>query len=85
MAREIVTLRERHRMALQGMGVSARGFEFLDLVVNLGLVSERLGLSYGGSRKLIDRLVSAGLLHETTGQQRNRRFAYQPYLDLLNQ
>jgi DNA-binding IclR family transcriptional regulator len=70
--------------------MSGRGFELLDMlferpVVNVNLAADRLHLSFGGARKLMERFVQAGLLSETTGQQRNRRYAYQPYLDLLNQ
>lgn len=90
LARQIVALREEHRTVLQAAGATGRGMDLLDAlyerpVVNLNVVAERLGLSFGGARKLVERFVAAGLLVETTGQQRNRRFAYQPYIDLLNQ
>lgn len=89
LARDIVALREEHRTKLQAAGASGRGLDLLDFlfdrpVVNVNVVAERLGLSFGGARKLVERFVEAGLLVETTGQQRNRRFGYQPYLDLLN-
>jgi hypothetical protein len=31
----------------------------------------------------VKQLESLKLLHETTGQKRNRRFSYKPYLDLF--
>lgn len=90
LARDIVSLREDHRSLIQKEGMSGRGFELLDMlferpVVNVNLVADRLHLSFGGARKLMERFVQGGLLSETTGQQRNRRYAYQSYLDLLNQ
>jgi Fic family protein len=33
--------------------------------------------------KAVDTLVTAGVLHETTGRQRGREFAYQAYLAKL--
>jgi Fic family protein len=89
LARQIVAMREEHRSVLQTAGVSGRAFDLLDVLfaqplVNVNVVAERLNVSFGGARKLVERFVEAGFLVETTGQQRNRRFAYQPYLDLLN-
>lgn len=90
LASDIVAMREEHRRRLQTSAVSGRAPDLLDLlfdkpVVNANVVAARLGMSFGGARKLIERFIEVGLLVETTGQQRNRRFAYQPYFDLLNQ
>lgn len=90
LAREIVELREEHRGLLQANAMGAKAYELLDSlydrpVANIALVSERTGLSFGGARRLVERFVELRLLIETTGQQRNRRYAYQHYLDLLNQ
>jgi len=39
--------------------------------------------SFQSANSLIARFVQHGLLLEITGQARNRRFIYQPYLDLF--
>lgn len=88
LARDVVALREEHRAILQTRTVR-RSLDLLDLlyqqpVVNVSLVADKLAVSFGGAGKLIDRFVAAGLLVETTGLSRNRRYAYQSYLDLLN-
>jgi hypothetical protein len=36
------------------------------------------------ANNLAQRFVEMGLLNEMTGQKRNRRFAYRPYLDLFS-
>ena len=35
------------------------------------------------ANRLIDRMVDCGVLRELTGHRRNRRFAYQRYIDLF--
>lgn len=88
LARDVVALREEHRAILQTR-TTGRSLDLLDLlyqqpVVNVAVVSAKLGVSFGGAGKLIDRFVDSGLLLEKTGLSRNRRYAYQSYLDLLN-
>lgn len=88
LARELVALRERDRAKLVAAGLGGRAFETLELlfewpVVNVNFVAERLGVSFSGATRLVDRLAAVGILSETTGQARNRRFAYQEYLGLL--
>lgn len=88
-ARAILTLREEHRhlIAVQ-MNGSTAGLRLLDLLfeqplLTVRLVEEHLGGSYATAAKLIDSFVQFGLLRETTGWQRNRRFRYDPYLAIF--
>ena len=37
------------------------------------------------ANQLVEQFVQAGLLQETTGWKRNRRFRFKPYLDLFGQ
>jgi hypothetical protein len=46
-------------------------------------VAEATALSFANANVLIKRLMELGLLQETTGQRRNRRFSYEPYLGLF--
>jgi len=87
-ARSIVHLREVHRSLIQEARVGTNGLRLHDLLfqqplVNARLVGERLSLSPPTVTKLIDRFVDLGLLAEVTGQKRNRRFVYTPYVDLF--
>ncbi|MFQ6131517.1 MAG: hypothetical protein ACE5R4_05740, partial [Armatimonadota bacterium] len=52
-------------------------------VLSISKMAETLGISFPTAAKLAGRFEEAGLLRETTGQERHRRYAYKPYLDLL--
>ena len=86
-ARAIVALRERHRGLLQEAAVM-NSLRLLDVLfehplVNVGLVRERLGVSFVTAGRLVEQLENLELLEETTGGQRNRRYRYTPYLVLF--
>jgi len=88
-ARAILTLREEHRQLIAArMDGSTAGLRLLDQLfeqplLTVRLVEERLGCSYATAAKLVEAFVQLGLLRETTGWQRNRRFRYDPYLALF--
>jgi Fic family protein len=48
-------------------------------------LANRSGLSFPTASKAVQTLVESGLVHELTGQRRNRVFAYTAYLDILNE
>jgi DNA-binding MarR family transcriptional regulator len=52
---------------------------------NLKVLADRSGLSFPTTAKTVQALVSRGLVHELTGQRRNRVFAYTGYLHILNE
>jgi Fic family protein len=88
-ARAILTLREEHRQQIAAqMEGSTTGLRLLDQLfeqplLTVRLVEEHLGCSYATAAKLVEAFVQLGLLRETTGWQRNRRFRYDPYLALF--
>jgi Fic family protein len=89
-ARKIITLREQHMLMIrekmgQRTGTATRLLEqlFYRPMINVHLVEEITGLSYANANTLITEFESLGLLKETTGQKRNRRYAYAPYLSLF--
>jgi Fic family protein len=89
-ARRIIALREQHMLMIrekmgQRTGTATRLLEqlFYRPMINVHLVEEITGLSYANANTLIADLESFGMLRETTGQKRNRRYAYAPYLSLL--
>ncbi len=52
-------------------------------VLTVPRASELLGITAPPARKAIDLLEELGVLHETTGKQRDRAYAYHDYLELL--
>jgi Fic family protein len=89
-ARRIVSLREADRSGLQGRRAGNSAFDLLDLlyrqpIVDVSFVGEALGLSYNAARALVRVLEEGDVLRETTGQQRNRKYEYARYLELLDE
>jgi Fic family protein len=54
-------------------------------VLTVPRASELLGITAPPARKAIDLLEELGVLHETTGKQRDRVYAYHAYLELLTE
>jgi cell filamentation protein, protein adenylyltransferase len=54
-------------------------------VTTLNEVRGRAGASFPTATKGMDALLRLGIARELTGQRRNRVFAYQRYLDILNE
>lgn len=89
-ARAILTLREQHRtMLTEELGRSAaNGYRVLDLLYSKPIISvddvrTATGASYEASNVLVRRLEEFGILTETTGQKRNRKFSYNAYIALF--
>jgi Fic family protein len=88
-AQEIIRLRETHRELVQER-VGLNGVRLIDLLfdrplVNVNLVKERLGVSFGTANSLVGQFEGQGLLREITGGRRRRVFRYEPYLALLRE
>jgi Fic family protein len=92
-ARAIVRMRETHRAVVEEAGLGLNGLRLVDLLfarplVNVKLVAELLGgdgVSFRTANGLVSEFTRLGLLHEMTGGRRNRRFRYEPYLDLFRE
>lgn len=89
-SRYIFALREKHRELINSsLGTSAAsGVRLLDYlyeqpIVNVRLVEKRLKSSFVTANKLVEQFVKLGILRETTGGRRNRRYSYLPYLMLF--
>ena len=90
-ARRILQLREQHRSAItEKLGRAAgNGHKVLESlfdrpIVAVGDVQKMTGTTYPAANGLVSRLVKLGVLHEMTGNARNRRFRYAPYIALFN-
>ncbi|MEE4376811.1 MAG: Fic family protein [Candidatus Competibacteraceae bacterium] len=89
-ARRILQLREQHRTLIaDNFGYSAgSGHRVLETmyehpILSVHSVAEVTGNSYAAANNLVTKLVELGLLREITGQSRNRRFRYEPYIRLF--
>ncbi|MCI0334534.1 MAG: Fic family protein [Planctomycetes bacterium] len=88
-ARAILDLREKHRESITSrFSSSVNGLLLLDYlfqhpVISVGMAERHLECAYVTASNLIEELTKMGLLIETTGRTRNRRFQYQEYLDMF--
>ena len=64
-----------------------RLFDYLEEhpIIDIRRTAQVLGISYNTATSAVLRLVSLGILQETTGGARNRIFVYQEYLDILRE
>lgn len=89
-AHDIVALRESHRMAISShIGNHARALKLLDHLYQQPLVSSKrvaaaMACSVPTAIKLLGDFEARGWLTEITGQERNRVYRYQPYMDLFH-
>jgi len=89
-ARRILQMREEHRKAIaDNMGYAAgNGHRVLETLFERPIVAVKdvvavTHTSYTAANQLVKRLERLGLLEEITGQARNRRFRYAPYILLF--
>lgn len=54
-------------------------------IVTVSTVREWLDVTPAGANQLVNRLVDIGFLGEITGYARNRRFRFEPYLQLFEE
>src|SRR5690606_36579118 len=89
-ARKIVGLREDHRRKIvNSFGRSAgSGLQILETlferpIINVNEIANKLNITFAAANNLVQRFFDAGILIETTGQQRYRLFSYEPYISLF--
>lgn len=87
-AGRIFDLRESHRKRLTDAGLPTTAFTVLDElyehpITTVNIMKDWAGVQFATANKLTKQLVSCGILTEMTGNARNRRFAYSPYLSLF--
>jgi len=89
-ARRIFELRDHHRKAISeklgsnlGGGLRLLDYLYEQPMINVRMVERHLGSSFVTASRLVEQFVGLGILKETTGGQRNRRYAYAPYLALF--
>ncbi len=89
-ARRILSLREDHRRQItENFGRAAgNGHQVLEHlyehpIVSANEVKDLIGTTYPAANDLVARMVDSSILHEFTGQTRNRRFIYNSYINLF--
>lgn len=90
-ARQIVSLREEHRSIISdkfgnSAGKANKVLEHLYRrpTISINNVRDELGISFPNASALVDKFVASEILFEITGQARNRRFFYAPYINLFS-
>jgi len=90
-ARRLITLSQQDEQKIQKAGRTAstllRVFRVLceRPLVTLSQICERTGLSFPSAANAMKALGQLGMVREVTGQRRNRIFAYDEYLNILNE
>lgn len=91
-ARRLNRLREQDKARLGELGRQAGSAGLLldalfqQPIANIGHLCQRTGLTPATVGKLLTAMESElGIVHELTGQKRNRIYAYRAYIDILNQ
>jgi cell filamentation protein, protein adenylyltransferase len=88
-ARAILDLREMHRKAIaERIPGSTNGLRLLDYlyqqpIISVSIAEKFLNCAYVTASNLIDEFRAIGILNETTGRARNRRFCYEDYWKLF--
>lgn len=89
-ARRILLLREEHRELINScLGrAAANGHRTLEYlfehpIVSVNDVQSLIRTTYPAANQLVERMTKARIISEITGQNRNRRFSYQPYIRLF--
>lgn len=90
-ARRILSLREDHRERITNASGRAAGNGHRVLehlyqhpIVSVNEVRDLLQISYPAANNLVGKFVEQAIVHEMTGQRRNRRFLYREYVDLFH-
>jgi hypothetical protein len=52
-------------------------------IISVAQVRTITGTTYVAANQLVHRLAELGILNESTGQRRHRRFAYDAYINLF--
>ena len=80
-AREILQLREQLRQKVKIQPLLDYLFE--QPLVSIPMVQSRLACGFATASKYVEQFAEEGVLRETTGFQRNRRYRFDPYLSLF--
>jgi Fic family protein len=89
-ARKILALREQHRQLISGeFASSSNALKLHDRMFktptfSVGDAKAAMECAFGTANSIVEKLERLGLLREITGQERNRRYQYEPYVRLFD-
>ena len=89
-ARKILALREGHRQLIAGeFGSSGNALRLHDHMFEVPTFSvnhakDVMDCSFGTANSIVEKLQELQILREITGQERNRRYQYEPYVRLFD-
>ncbi len=90
-ARRLVALLDADRKKIEALGRPAasvlRVFHYAQThpILSIAPTAEKTGSTFPTVAAAIDHMQRLGILHEITGRQRHRLFAYRAYMDILNE
>lgn len=90
-AMRLLALFQENEQKVQSLGrASANILRVLQVLekrplVTLNELSSRAGVTFATASKAVEALVTLGILKEMTGKRRNRVFAYERYMKILNE
>jgi len=77
--------RDKEQLINDSKAIMLLNFLFQKPLITVQDVKEKMSVSDSSARRLISKLVDKAILVETTGYQRNRRFIYSDYFDILRE
>ncbi len=83
-------LRERYRQRIQSQRTAARLLRALDLlfarpIISVPMVRDALQMNFPPAQRYVDQLCELGILREVTGKQRNRLYAADEVLAVIQE
>jgi Fic family protein len=90
-ARRLIALFDADQQKIQTLGRSAsstlRVFQAFKArpLLTVGRISEHTGLSFPAANQAVARLAELGIVREITGRRRERAYAYDQYVAILNE
>ena len=88
-ASQIMEMREQHRQLISAeLSSAANAHKLLDHMFekptfSINQAKEVMGCAFATAATVVERLEKMGLLREITGQERNRLYQYQPYVNVF--
>lgn len=86
---ELIALHDANVSVISQLGRAAKNamlvFKYLESnpIIEIKKTAEALGIAFNTTSSAVNRLVDAGILVQTSDNNRNRTFAYEAYLDIL--
>lgn len=86
---KLIALHDANAAVISKLGRATKNamqvFNYLESnpIIEIRKTADALGIAFNTTSSAVKRLVNAGILVQTSGNSRNRTFAYEAYLDIL--